>query len=133
MGRKKITVEQLRDEVNKIMEDYEKHAQSCLNEAATNYGKIAVRELKDSSPVAPKEEVKTPGRYKKGWAYKKEKSRLGVSVTVYNKTDGALTHLLEHGHALRQGGRSPANKHIAPVESEVTHDFFVNVEEKLSK
>ena len=39
-----------------------------------------------------------------------------LAAVLYNKTDGALTHLLEHGHALRQGGRSPAIVHIQPVE-----------------
>lgn len=127
---KKISIDQLRDEVNSILKDYADDALEAADAAATQYGKAAVSELKSSSPVDP--EGKKSGRYKKGWAYSKERGRLTVSVTVYNKSDGALTHLLEHGHALRQGGRSPARGHIQPVEESVTKEFEENVKKRLS-
>ncbi len=122
---KKISFDQLQGEIDKILKEYEKDAAESIDQAATQIGKAAVSELKSASPVG------ATGRYSKGWAYEKNRSRLGTSVTVYNKTDGSLTHLLENGHALRQGGRAPGKKHIAPVNDEATEKFEKEVIKKL--
>lgn len=129
MGRKKITVEQLRAEVDKILEEYSDDVDKALDLSAIQFAKIGKKELQSSSPVGKK--TASPGRYKKGWAYKKVKSKSKTGAIVYNMTDYQLTHLLEHGHALRQGGRSPAIVHIAPVEEKINDDFVENVKERL--
>ena len=126
---KKISIDQLQSEINGILKDYAHDAIEAVDVAADKIGQVAVSELKSTSPVGG--ETKTPGRYRKGWTKKKERTRLGVKVTVYNATDGALTHLLEKGHALRQGGRSPSIVHIKPVEESATKEFEQNVKDKL--
>ena len=126
---KRISVDQLESEIKKILNDYAHDSVEALDAAADKISKAAVSELKSASPVGG--ETKTPGRYKKGWTKKKERTRLGVNVTIYNATDGALTHLLEKGHALRQGGRSPSVVHIKPVEESATKTFEQDVKNKL--
>ena len=71
-------------------------------------GKEAAAKLKDTSP-------KRSGKYRKGWKVTAERRSGEIIITVHNK-HYRLTHLLEHGHKTRNGGRAAAVPHIAPVE-----------------
>lgn len=123
MGRKKITVDQLRDEVDSIIREYADDVDAKTEKLSVQFAKIAKSELQSTSP-------KKTGHYAKGWAYKKNTK--DKSATVHNKTDYQLTHLLENGHAKRNGGRVPGIPHIAPVEEEVCNDFVNALERELS-
>jgi len=94
--------------------------EECLNEVS----KEAVSKLKKASP-------KGSGDYAKGWTREREKGRIRVGWTIYNKIPG-LPHLLENSHALRSGGRSRPIVHIAPVErwavEEVQERFYDKME-----
>lgn len=125
MGRKKISIEQLRAEVDDILREYSDDLEAKTEKLSVQYAKIAKSELQSSSP-------KKTGHYAKGWAYKKTNTKKKKSTTVHNKTDYQLTHLLEFGHALRNGGRAKAMPHIAAVEEEVCNDFLDAMESELS-
>ena len=59
------------------------------------------------------------GRYAKSWRTKTTKeSSSALEITVYSPTRYMLAHLLEHGHAMRNGGRVAAKVHIAPAEQD---------------
>ena len=59
------------------------------------------------------------GRYAKSWRTKTTKeSSQSLEVTVYSPTRYMIAHLLEHGHAKRNGGRVAARVHIAPAEQD---------------
>lgn len=83
------------EEVNQKLE----HAKSLVADETVAY-------LKDNSPVGRR------GKYAKGWRKKKD----GTSYVVHNATDYRLTHLLEKGHAKRNGGRTKAEPHISDAE-----------------
>lgn len=82
----------------------------ALEESLDEVSKEAVKRLKANT----KAKLGGTGKYAKSWAREREKGRLKVGYTVYNKLPG-LPHLLEYSHALRNGGRSRPIEHIAPV------------------
>ena len=58
---------------------------------------------------------------------------LGIKkVIVYNKNEPHLTHLLERGHAKRNGGRVAAKVHIEPAAAKAADNFEKTVREELS-
>ncbi len=107
--------------VNGILSDYAEDVREAVDEATTETAADAVKKLKTNSMPFK------DNTYSKGWTKKVTRNRLYSQATVYNRTEGRLTHLLEHGHALRNGGRARAFPHIAPVNDQVPEVF----EEKL--
>ena len=107
--------------VNGILSDYAEDVREAVDEATTKTAADAVKKLKTNSMPFK------DNTYSKGWTKKVTRNRLYSQATVYNRTEGRLTHLLEHGHALRNGGRARAFPHIAPVNDQVPEVF----EEKL--
>lgn len=110
-------------EIERILDEYGDEVNERMGEVVNKLAQKAVKQLRATSPVdsgAPQ-----GGAYAKGWRVEKDKgSARGLlhSATVYNTHPG-LPHLLEHGHALRQGGRSPGNSHIKPVEDMLYNSF----------
>lgn len=128
MGRTKITIDQLASEVNKILQKYgddvDKNMRQIVKETVKK-GATAVRNAAGGA-------VGGTGKYARGWTSEVGGGRLRVEGTIYNKTPG-LPHLLEHGHALRGGGRASTSPrvHIAPVEEELVREFESKVRSRL--
>lgn len=121
---KKTTPSDLHIEVSKLLESYEKDIIDGVKKKARATAKHAAEKLQESSPEGNR------GRYRKGWTSDVQKYEgHAVAYAVHNATDYQLTHLLENGHALRQGGWSPAKKHIKPVEQQANEEFEKGVEE----
>lgn len=87
-----------------------------------------VQKLKNTSPKR-----KGSGSYAKGWTSKLNyENNLSASYTVYNKTDYQLTHLLEFGHANRDGSRTEGIPHIAPAEEDTIQKITKRIEKAVS-
>jgi hypothetical protein len=71
------------------------------------------------------------GRYAKGWTATTQRTRAGTSAVIHNASTPGLPHLLENGHANRDGGRTPGRPHIAPIEAELVAAFEREVVSKL--
>ena len=79
----------------------------AVMEELTEYNR---KEIRAGAPVRT-------GKYAKSWTTKRTKeSSTRLEVTVYSPSRYMLAHLLEHGHAKRNGGRTRAFPHIAPAE-----------------
>ena len=116
-------------QLNKILTAYDKQVQDATDASIQTVAREAVSKLKNTSPH------KT-GSYAKGWAAKRERERNGLhSVTVHNKTDYQLTHLLENGHVIRnkygEYGRTRPIKHIKPVEEWANSELVEEIERRL--
>lgn len=124
MARKQVTVESFAGEIQKILEQYGEEVEQNMAQIVDATAQKAAQTLRATSPVNPK--GKQAGAYARGWRVEKSTAKsvrgLNVSATVYN-THPQLPHLLEYGHALRQGGRSPAIPHIAPVEDAIFREL----------
>ena len=122
----KIEAMDLQKTVNDILGDFAEDVSEAVGTAVTKTANEAVKELKQGKGGFKNR------TYSKGWTKKITKHRLYSEATVYNKTEGHLTHLLEFGHATRDGGRTTAFPHIAPVNDEVPEMFTDNFETALN-
>ena len=122
-----IDIDQLAAEIAKGLADYSQDVVEKVNVSSEKVGKAAVKQLKDTSP-------KRYGKYAKSWAIKKE-TEIGQpnSIIIHNKKHYSLTHLLEHGHAKKGGGRVEGKPHIRPAEEMVIQEFMQEVEEAIKR
>ena len=124
---KTIKPENLTQTLKNYLENYVEDISEVVEETSTQIGKEARDELKQTSP-------KRTGKYAKGWTVKKDrKNKNYYTVKVWNKTDYQLTHLLEFGHATRNGRRTKAIPHIRPVEEKYKKEFEKRLKDKIRR
>lgn len=128
-----IKVEDLTKAIMKELEDWadvtEEAAFKGLHTTATR----AAEKLHSADPSGSGE-WGSWAEYNADWKVKSERSnKRGVSqMVVHNAKHYQLTHLLENGHALRNGGRSRAFPHIAPVAEEAERELLDNIKKYIS-
>ena len=111
MSGKNVSIEGLADAVIQELEEYNKLAAETVKKAVDKAGKTVRDQIKGSAPVRT-------GKYARSWTSRKTKeTATALQVTVYSPSRYMLAHLLEHGHAKRNGGRVRAIPHIAPAEA----------------
>lgn len=132
--RQKVTKDNLASVIESIFDDVIEGSQDGMNKAIHRAALDSVKALKSES----NEKVKLTGKYAKGWRTKSRTDNVtGQSETLYNASKPGLTHLLEHGHATRNGGRVAGRPHIAPVEAELVEalpdEIVDNIERNLDE
>lgn len=105
-------INNLASEIAKQVKLYTQEVKEEIDKGKQYVSKELVKNLKRDSP-------EKTGSYQKGWRVKKEKR----SNKIHNKTDYQLTHLLEKGHAKRNGGRVAPKVHIRPNEERAVKEF----------
>lgn len=109
-----------RTSVGDILERFSRDVGTILDEVIQEAAKEAQKEVASGSPGG--------GKYAKGWKVEDTGTRLAPGRTIYNTRPG-LPHLLEFGHALRGGGRTKAQPHVAPVNDQLAE----KIEEKIRR
>lgn len=102
-------------DVQKILKKYEQETVKDVKKVTKKLANRGAKELREKSKF-------NTGNYASGWTSKVEDGVLSCVGIIYNKKPG-LPHLLENGHALRNGGRMAGRTHIAPVEEKLVKDY----------
>ena len=111
--------------IEKELMEYHELATDELKTAVKKAGRTAKSDIGKSAPVRT-------GAYAKSWRMKvTEESSVGIGVTVYSPSHYMLAHLLENGHAKRNGGRVAGERHIGPAEEHAKEQLIGDIEKAL--
>ncbi len=123
------------EELSKVVMDYLKDYKEDIDEEVVEVVDEVTRKAKDElKQTSPRGQGSRTNPYYKGWAVKLSKKRTGVyHKVIWNRTNYQLTHLLEFGHATRNGGRTRAIPHIRPVEEKYNVEFVDKLEKKIRR
>ena len=117
--------------VAKVLDEYEESVIETVQRMTNELAKEGLSKVKAASPVSGKSPKRSA--YKSGWSKKVITNRMGASAIIYNGKYPGLVHLLEKGHALRQGGRARAFPHVAPVEEWMNAELQKRIKEAIQK
>lgn len=119
-------IDQLTDAINNELTIYSQHIIDGIKEEAKKSMKELVRQTKATAPVG-----KRKRHYKNSITSKKtEETDRAVTYTWYVKgSNYRLSHLLENGHALRNGGRTTGTHFIQNASEPILEQYLEAVRE----
>lgn len=101
-----VTVEGIGMALQAICSDFERELEEQMREDIDAAAKVCEEQLHDTSP-------KKTGKYAAGWTTSDDsEGRYGYALVVHNKSKPGLAHLLDKGHALRNGGFKAGDGHV---------------------
>lgn len=104
------SINDLADLVMNGLREYSELADTAMKKAVRKTATSVKKEISANAPVKS-------GCYKKSWTARKTKENShSLEMTVHSEDRYQLAHLLEKGHAKRNGGRVAGRPHIAPAE-----------------
>ena len=104
------SIDDLVDLVMDGLREYSELADTAMKKAVRKTAASVRKEISENA-------LKDTGTYAKSWATKKvTENSHKLEITVHSKNRYQIAHLLEHGHAKRNGGRVAGKPHIAPAE-----------------
>ena len=120
-----VQIGELADAIMETLEEYADLAADNVKQAVKDAGETVKKEIRANAP-------KDTGDYAKSWAVKKSKETSNsITMTVYSRNRYYLAHLLEFGHAKRNGGRVVGKSHIAPAEEKGIQQLEEEIERSL--
>ena len=125
MSSQKVSIDQLASAVMDGLNEYAELTADKVKKAVKSAGNTVKQDINASAPVRT-------GKDAGSWRTKATKeSSQSLEVTVYSPSRYMLAHLLEHGHAKRNGGRTRAIPHIAPAEEHGEEELLQDIERAL--
>ncbi len=121
----KVKPDKMADAVMEELNKYSKLAASDMKKAINEAGKTAKKEIEKNAP-------KRTGKYGRSWRIKKMKETSdSLEITVHSKDRYQIAHLLENGHAKRNGGRVMGQPHIKNAQEEAEKQLMDDIERAL--
>lgn len=126
MANQTIRIEQLGAVIGNMVEEYS----AAVKERADQAGEKAVKKLvkltKASAPV-------DTGSFKKNITWSVKPNALGVKEHVWHvkAPDYRLTHLLVHGHATVDGGRTSGDPFLQDALDTVLPEYMEDIKEAI--
>lgn len=125
MSTDRVRIDQMAHVIMEGLQEYADLATNDMKAAVKKAGDEAKKDVQAGAPVKS-------GKYKKSWTVKTTKENSNsLEVTVHSRNRYQLAHLLEFGHAKRNGGRTRAFPHIAPAEAKAAELLEKEVERAL--
>lgn len=121
----RIQIDQLADTVMRELENYAETTTDGVKAAVKKAANTVKKEISATAPVRT-------GKYTKSWATKiTGENTHAIEITVHSRNRYQLAHLLEHGHAKRNGGRVAARPHIAAAEQRGIEELEREIERSI--
>lgn len=123
----KIKIDNLTNAIMKELQNYSDEINEAVKVDIKEVAKETAKQLKTTSP-------KRYGNYAKSWGTTPTvKGKHAYKETVHNKKHYRLTHLLEFGHAFKNGGRARAFPHIKPAEDQAIKELEKRITETIQR
>ena len=120
------SIDDMAAEIMRGLTEYADLADTAMKAAVKKTATTVKKEIAANSP-------KDTGAYGKSWTAKKVKENSHtLQMIVHSKNRYQLAHLLEKGHAKRNGGRVQGKPHIAPAEEHGEEMLTNLIKEELS-
>ena len=128
MADKLINIDQLNEAIMDSLDEYNREVVDGVKSVTKKAMNQLVKDSKATAPVG-----KRSKHYKDNITSKTlSESDFGLSKLWYVKgSDYRLTHLLNNGHALRDGGRYPGTNFLGNAVDKIVPDFMKEIEEVL--
>lgn len=120
-----VPVDGLAAAIVRNLQEYTDDVTAGIKNAEDVTAKECKENLEADSPVG------ATGKYKKGWKVSVTLDTPSEKHTVIHNKEYRLTHLLEDGHATRNGGRTRSFPHIKTNEKKANAAFEERAEEVL--
>ena len=122
----KTSVDGLSAAVENQLRQYGAMVSEEIKSAVKRAGETVKQEIQQNAP-------RDTGAYAKSWTTKTtNETNHSLTVTVHSKNRYQLTHLLEYGHAKRNGSRVEARPHIASAERKGIQQLEKEIKEKIA-
>lgn len=118
----------LADAIERELTIYSREVTEIIKKEARRHMKELVEKTKETAPVGNRDQ-----HYRDNIASKKTSDTdRGASYVWYVEgSDYRLSHLLENGHALRDGGRTEGTHFIQKASEPIIADYIAKVEEAI--
>ena len=128
-GVSRVSVTGLDTAIQQILTLYHQDVNEAIDECSQKAVKDLVKRTKATAPVGYR------GSFKRNIASKQLKKSVNGSTYVWyvKAPDYRLTHLLAHGHAKKDGGRTRADPFLANAVDVVKKDYEEAVKEALRR